>query len=279
VNDQSHEKLITSPDKPVLIKLGGSVLHNDSSIMALCQDIKTIMSYGLKIIIVHGGSKAINEALNIHGIESVFIQGLRKTTFEAMKVIEMVLCGQVNQTLVRNLNQIGVAAFGLSGASNQTIFCEQLSEEYGFVGEIKAVNTALIQYLLSAKERFIPVIASLGIDKAGHALNINADLAASCLANALRAQKLIYITDQEGIYNHEGNVLTQVTEEHLLTLIQKSIVKDGMLIKAKAILQSMRQGLNHILIANGHKKNILLDALLHKKSVGTLCMKNANLVH
>lgn len=264
---------ILSTDKPVLIKLGGSILHNEASISALCQDIKTLMNHGFKMIIVHGGSKAINEALNVYGIESIFIQGIRKTKFEAMKVIEMVLCGQVNQNLVRNLNRISVSAIGLSGASNQTMLCDYMSEEHGFVGEIKVVNTALIQCLLSAKENFIPVIASLGVDNAGNALNINADLAASCLANALEVQKLIYITDQEGIYNGDGNVLTQLSEEHLATLVQESIVKDGMLVKVKAILQSMKQGLNHILIANGHQKNILTDALLYEKNVGTLCEK------
>jgi acetylglutamate kinase len=265
-----------SMNKPVLIKLGGSILHQEESTHALCQDIKALVSKGFKIIIVHGGSKAINEALNVYGIESTFIQGLRKTTSEAMKIIEMVLCGQVNQNLVRHLNRLGVPTVGLSGATNQTILCDYISEDYGFVGEVRAVNTAYLQCLLSAN--FIPVVASLGVDKAGNALNINADLAASCLATALNAQQLIYLTDQEGIYDRDGHLLTTVSEKHLVTLVSKSIVKDGMLVKVKAILQSLKQELNHIVIANGHQKNILTDVLLYEKNVGTLCVKTGEQV-
>lgn len=261
--------------QPILIKLGGSVLHNEQSTSALCQELKTISKHGFKIIIVHGGSKAINQALKIYGIQSAFIQGLRQTTLEAMKVIEMVLCGQVNQQLVRNLNQVGVPAIGLSGATNQTLVCDYISETLGYVGEVKAVNTSYLQHLLNAEENFIPVIASLGVDESGNALNINADLAASHLANALNVQKLIYFTDQEGIYDSDGQLFPLLSEEHLAALVQQSIVKDGMLVKVKAILKSMKQGLNRILVANGHQKNILTQALLSEKNIGTLCVKKS----
>lgn len=273
--NQAHQKFMLSPDKPILIKVGGSVLHNEESTYSLCQELKTISAQGFKAIIVHGGSKAINEALAIYGVQSSFIQGLRQTTQEAMKIIEMVLCGQVNQHLVRNLNRLNVPAIGVSGATNQTLVCNYVSEEHGFVGEIKTVNTSYLEYLLNAKENFIPVIASLGVDELGNAMNINADLVASYLANALKVQKLIYFTDQEGIYDHQGNLFTLLSEEHLEELVEKSIVKDGMLVKVKAILESLRKGLNRILIANGHQKNILTHALLAEKSVGTLCVKKS----
>jgi acetylglutamate kinase len=263
-----------SPNKPIVIKVGGSILHNDASTHALCQELKTMSTHGLKIIIVHGGSKAINEALEVYGIQSLFIQGLRQTTAPAMKVIEMVLCGQVNQALVRHLNQLGLPAIGLSGATNRTLACDYISEEHGFVGEIKTVNTAYLECLLQAKEQFIPVVASLGVDESGHAMNVNADLAAAFLANALGAEKLIYFTDQEGIYDKQGRVLPLLSEAHLAALVQESVVKDGMLVKVKAILESLRQGLNRIVIANGHKKNILTHALLSQEPVGTLCVKN-----
>lgn len=271
MNNSVYQKFMVSPDKTILIKVGGSVLHNEESTLALCQEIEAMSTHGFKIIIVHGGSKAINEALNIYGIKSTFIQGLRQTTQEAMKIIEMVLCGQVNQHLVRQLNRLGVPAIGLSGATNQTLLCDYVSEEHGFVGAIKKANTRYLECLLNT--HFIPVIASLGVDELGNAMNINADLAASYLAKALKVQKLIYFTDQEGIYDNQGNLLTLLSEEHLDELVQKSIVKDGMLVKVKAILESLRQGLNRILIANGHQKNILTQALLSEKKVGTLCVK------
>lgn len=261
-------------NKTVLIKLGGSILHNDTSATALCHNIKTMIENGFKLIIVHGGSKAIEEALAVYQIQSTFIHGLRKTSHEAMKIIEMVLTGQVNQSLTRQLNHLGVPAVGLSGASNHMLHCEPLGEEYGLVGDIKTVNVSLIQSLLNASKAFIPVIASIGVDGGGNPLNINADLAAAALACALKVQQLIYVTDQTGIYNHEGNVLSTLSDAHLADMIEKATVKNGMLVKVKAIREAIKRGMDSILIANGHQKNMLTDALLGKKSIGTLCVKN-----
>ncbi len=264
----------SAKNKPILIKLGGSILNNKAAISSLCQEIKTLRESGFKLIIVHGGSKAINEALAIYGIESQIIQGMRKTSLEAIQIIEMVLCGQVNQALVRHLNQIAVPAVGLSGAGNNTIVCDYLSAELGFVGEIKTINPSLIHHLLEAKEAYIPVIASLGVNESGTALNINADFAASCLANTFDVQKLIYITDQQGIYDRNGKLLTTLSETQLLNLVKQSIVKDGMLVKVKAILQAMQCGLDSIFIANGNQQKVLTEMLINGKNPGTLCTKN-----
>jgi acetylglutamate kinase len=265
--------------KTLLIKIGGSILHDEQSIISLCMDIKTIKEAGFQIILVHGGSHAINEALTIHGIQSEFVDGLRVTSAAAVKIIEMVLCGHVNLAIVKKLNSMGVSAIGLSGADQQMLLCDYYSKTHGFVGEIKAINTAMIHHLLSFKQTSssaIPVISTIGVDKAGNALNINADLTACHLANALNVDQLIYLTDQDGIYDSHGNVFSQLSEEKIQTLIDHAIVSGGMLVKARAVLASLKAGLTDILILNGNQKNVLLDVLLNEEKHGTSCEKKMN---
>lgn len=263
--------------KTILIKIGGSILHDEQLIASLCADIKIIKETGCQVILVHGGSKAINESLNIHGIQSEFVDGLRVTSSAAIKVIEMVLCGQVNQLLVKKLNSMGMTAIGLSGSVQQLLLCDYYSTLHGFVGKIKAVNTAIIHHLLSFKNNVqssIPVIATIGVDQEGNALNINADMAACHIANALNVDQLIYLTDQDGIYDGQGQSFAQLSANNLQTLIHQSIVSGGMLVKAKAVLASLMAGLNQILILNGNIKQVLLEAIFNNKMHGTICEVN-----
>ncbi|MBA3535841.1 MAG: acetylglutamate kinase [Tatlockia sp.] len=257
-------------NKTILIKAGGSILHEEERITLLCDDIKSLKEAGYKIILVHGGGKAINEALTIHDIPSEFIDGLRVTSSAAIKVIEMVLCGQVNQRLVRKLNHLGMDAIGLSGAEHKMLLCDYHSQKHGFVGDIQAVNPFFLNHILTSLD-LMPVIASIGIDRDGNALNINADMAACHLANSLGVDQLIYLTDQDGIYNAQGKIFSSLSEQNLQQLISHSIVEGGMLVKVKAILASLKAGLKGIMVLNGKQNQILLDAVLHNKGVGTLC--------
>ncbi len=253
----------------IVIKIGGSVLHDENTIELLCNDIKQLTESGYKVILVHGGGKAINASLKIHGIQSEFIDGLRVTNADAMKIIEMVLCGQVNQSLVRKLNNKGLPAIGLSGADHHLLSCKKYSQQHGFVGEIQSVNTSLIRHILSHQS--IPVIASIGIDTQGDPLNVNADMAACHIANALDVHQLIYLTDQDGIYDENGNVLPTLNAGALQTLINQGTVTDGMLIKTKAILTSLKSGLNKIHILNGNRKRVINDLLFTDIFSGTVC--------
>ncbi len=256
----------------VLVKVGGSILHEDGLVTSLCHELKDIVLSGYQVVLVHGGSKAIHEALHLYGVTSTFLDGLRVTTAAAMKVIEMVLCGQINQLLVRKLNSLGVNAIGLSGAHNHLFHCEPYSSEHGFVGEIKSLNTTYLEHLSQFQGSLIPVIATIGVDDAGQAYNINADLAASRLAHALKVKKLIYMTDQEGIYNKEGHVHHQLSKSELSMLIDEKIVTNGMLVKAKSILFALERNFKEVMVLSGQKKNSLIEAVLYQKNGGTVCV-------
>jgi acetylglutamate kinase len=255
--------------KLLLIKAGGSILQDEQLILSLCADIKAIADRGHKIILVHGGGKAINEALTEHGVASQFIDGLRVTSSFAIEIIERVLYQQVNKNLVSQLNHSGVSAIGLSGAENQMLLCDLYSQQHGYVGDITTVNPTNIKQSCSLDA--IPVIATLGVNKEGEVLNINADMAACHIANTMKVDQLIYLTDQDGIYNHEGKLFPKLNKENLNSLIHHAIVSGGMLVKVNAILASLKAGLNQILVLNGKHKQILLDAILYEKQPGTLC--------
>src|SRR3990167_7549669 len=228
----------------------------------------------IKIVLVHGGSKAINEALLMNGIETKFLDGLRITPPKAMKIIEMVLCGEVNKSLVKKLNNIGLHAVGLSGSDNNLLLCDYYSEKHECVVNIKTVNIDLIINLLSFEEKefdYIPVIAPIGVDNHGNSLNINADWAACAIASALKAHKFIYLTDQNGIYDSNGNVLALLSKDDLQELISNQIVKDGMLTKVKTILAALDNNISGIHILNGMRKHCLIEELFTINGVGTLC--------
>lgn len=260
----------------MLIKLGGSILDDDAIIKSLCHDLKLLKESGIKIIIVHGGSKAINTYLSLNNITSEFVAGLRITSVEAMTVIEMVLCGHVNTKLVRQLNSIGVKATGLSGADNNMLQCEYFSEQHGCVGSINSISTDLISQLLSPNTNAmhyssIPVIAPVGVDLNGNAMNINADYAASYIATAMKVDKLIYMTDQDGIHDNNGSIYQTLSPSDLQQLITNNTVTGGMLTKTKAILSALDGNLTHVHILNGNKQHVLIEELFTENCAGTLC--------
>jgi len=256
--------------KTILIKIGGSILSDPELINAFCTEIKILKDLGFRIIIVHGGSKAINKTLARYHIDSKFINGLRVTSAEALQVIEMVLFGHLNPLITKKLNHLGLSAIGLSGAT-QLFFCKKYSEAHGFVGEIKKLNTELIHHLF-AFNLSIPVIAPLGIDHQGQTYNINADIAACHLAHALEVDQLLFLTDQEGIYGKDGKTLAHLSAKELKQLIREKIVTDGMQVKAKTILHALEAGLNKILILNGKTKHALVNSLIHSQKIGTECL-------
>lgn len=234
----------------VVLKLGGSSLQDPSALKEVIESIRGYLRYEYQVIIVHGGGPMINQELTKQGISWTFINGQRQTTGEMITVIEDVLVNTVNKDLVTSLNRANINAVGLSGAQD-TLMCSQLNEELQFVGEINHVNTDAIEALLNEKSNTIPVVAPIGIGANGEKYNINADWAAAKIAIALKAKKLIFLTDQKGILNQSGELIEDASLEFLTDLIENKTVTGGMYTKVLTIKDALSHGVPQVRVLNG----------------------------
>ncbi len=259
----------------ILIKLGGAALQLPEVVASICEDLRSIRSVGVKVVLVHGGGPSINKELQARGISWEFIDGQRVTTPEMMEVIEMVLCGLVNRRIVRALNKSGVRSVGMSGSDASTLFCRQASSTLGQVGLIDRVDTSIIHSILGTQtagsEGAIPVISPIGIGEDGEAFNINADWAASRIAQALGIQKVLFLTDQEGILDLQGRLIPELDAAELENLIELGVVKGGMLAKTQTVLHALRNGVSDVHILNARKRHGLIEELFTSGGVGTIC--------
>ncbi|ENH96349.1 acetylglutamate kinase [Gracilibacillus halophilus YIM-C55.5] len=253
----------------VVIKCGGSVFEQLSP--SFYQDIITLSQQGeWQPIIVHGGGPYISELLEQTGVTTQFVDGLRVTTNDVLDVVEMALSGSINKQIVRQLHQSGGTAIGLSGVDGNLLGAKPVagSEQLGFVGEVTAVNTAFIQSL--SESQMIPVIAPIGLDQNSQRYNINADMAASAIAQALEA-KLCFISDIPGIYqevNGEKQVFHQLDQEQIQALIEKEVIFGGMIPKVHSALAALEENVPEVSIVNGTRENGLLD-FMQGEAVGT----------
>jgi len=272
----------------LLIKLGGAALQDSSLVQSLCEDLSLIHSVGINLILVHGGGPSINKELEARGIKWEFVNGLRITTPEMMDVIEMVLCGQVNHRIVRALNQSGVRAIGLSGADASLLQCKQADPQLQQVGLIEKVDISSIQALMNHKNidpqsssfsnmatplssPLIPVIAPVGVGKKGEAYNINADWAASRIAEALKIKKVFFLTDQDGILDAQMKLISELDAGQLESLIEQGVIKGGMLAKAQTIIYALRHGVKDVHIINARRPHGLIEELFTDTGVDTVC--------
>ncbi len=253
----------------LLIKLGGAALQDQNLVKALCEDLSLINSVGINLILVHGGGPSINKELTSRGIQWEFVNGLRITTPEMMEVIEMVLCGQVNHRIVRALNQSGVRAIGLSGADASLLQCRQADPALQQVGLIEKVDTSSILALMN--QPFIPVVAPVGVGKKGEAYNINADWAASRIAEAMKIKKMFFLTDQDGILDADMQLISELDAGQLESLIDQGVIKGGMLAKAQTIIYALRHGIKDVHIINARRPHGLIEELFTDSGVGTVC--------
>ena len=249
-----------------VIKIGGSTINDwDKNLAQLNQ----ILNMGQSIIIVHGGGKTVSEWGSKLGIRPEFVKGLRRTDKDTLEVAISILSGLVNSKLVSYLNSRKINAVGVSGLSGNMIKANVSNQELGLVGEIKTIDTDLIQNLIN--NNFVPVISPLGINQNPNnidesILNINADFVASEIAKTLRANKLIYQTDVDGIKDEKGRVIPKMTLDQAKNLIYSGIVVGGMVPKLQSCIDSM-QGVDHSHIINGNG-NTLID-IFKGKRVGT----------
>jgi len=253
----------------VLIKIGGAALQEPSLVSAICEDIRHIRSVGVKVVVVHGGGPSINNELKSRGISWEFIDGQRVTTPEMMEVIEMVLCGLVNRRIVRNLSGAGVKAIGMSGADASILLCQQASPKLGQVGQINKVDTQVIHSILTTET--VPVIAPVGVGHEGEAFNINADWAAARIAQALGIQKVLFLTDQDGILGKDGKLIPELDAAELESMIESEVIKGGMLAKANTVIHALRHGVTEVQILNAKRPHGLIEELFTEGGVGTIC--------
>ena len=267
-------------NKTIVIKYGGHAMVDDELKDKFAQDVVMMKYIGINPVIVHGGGPQIGTLLKKLGKESKFIQGMRVTDEETMDIVEMVLVGMVNKEIVGLINRHGGNAVGLSGKDGNLIKAEKyyLSEErvkntppeiidIGLVGKVKAINSELIVSL--SQNAFIPVIAPTGIGDAGETYNINADVVAGEVAAALQAEKLLLLTDVEGVLNKDKKLINAMSDKEAMKLIDDGVVEGGMFPKVKCCLKALKNGVKKAHIIDGRLKHAILLEVFTDKGIGT----------
>lgn len=267
--------------KVIVIKYGGNAMVDEKLKESFAKDIIMMRYIGMIPIVVHGGGPQIGDVLAKMGIESKFHKGIRITDAATMDVVEMVLVGKVNKEIVSLMNQHGGRAIGLSGKDGQLLQAKKVVTELsdqekkaneiidlGRVGEVTQVNTAVIELL--EKDHFIPVVAPVGVSEAGEALNINADLVAGALAGALKAEKLILLTDVKGVQDKDGQLISELKSLEVKQHIDQGVISGGMIPKVSCCLQALQQGVRSAHIIDGRLQHAVLLEIFTDRGVGTV---------
>lgn len=260
--------------KTVVIKYGGNAMVSDALRQAVISDIILLRLVGVRVVVVHGGGPEINEMLGKIGKKAVFVDGLRYTDQETMDIVQQVLCGKVNKNLVSTLNRLGGKAIGLCGLDAGLFQAKCLNEKYGLVGEIITVNPESVVDCL--EDGYIPVISTVaqGVD-ADTAYNINADTAAAKLATALKAEKLILLTDVRGLLRDPKDENTLIPLVHLSQvpgLIKDGVITGGMIPKVDCCVEAVRSGVKNTIILDGRIAHSILIELLSDEGIGTMLL-------
>lgn len=271
--------------KTLVIKYGGNAMENEELKTGFARDIVLMKAVGINPVVVHGGGPQIADLLKRLNIESRFIEGMRVTDEQTMDVVEMVLGGQVNKDIVNLINSHGGSAIGLTGKDARLIRARKLKVTHqaadmqqpeiidiGQVGEVASVNTELLNMLVQGD--FIPVIAPIGVGPNGESYNINADLVAGKVAEALHAEKLMLLTNIAGLMDKEGNVLTGLNTAQVDELIADGTIYGGMLPKIRCALDAVQGGVNSAHIIDGRVPNAVLLEIFTDHGVGTLITDN-----
>lgn len=268
----------------IVIKYGGNAMVNNDLKTSVMQDILLMKSVGMIPIVVHGGGPFISNMLDRLSIESHFVDGLRVTNEDAMQVAEMVLSGSVNNDIVRTYNHMGGNAIGLSGLDDHllTVSKKEITSEdnltpvdLGYVGDIDSVNVSLLEHLID--NDYVPIISSVGIGADGHSYNINADQVASAVAIALKASKIIFLTNTPGILTDSddpSSLISKLNADEVQALINDGIVTDGMIPKINCCLEAISNGVDKAHIIDGRMEHSLLLELFFDMGIGTMLANN-----
>ncbi len=264
--------------KTVVIKYGGNAMINDELKDSVMEDITLLKFIGLNPVVVHGGGPDISSALKTYGIESKFINGLRVTDDDTITVAQMVLIGKTNKQIVSGINGKGGKAVGISGIDGSLLECEKLYTELdgervdiGHVGEVVKVNDELISLLTS--DEYIPVVAPIGTDKNGDSYNINADTVASVIACALKAEKLMLLTDTDGVKDADGNIIFEINAPKIRELIDSGVINGGMIPKVLGCIDAINAGVERVHIIDGRIPHSILLEIFTDTGIGTMITK------
>jgi acetylglutamate kinase len=263
--------------KTIVIKYGGNAMTDDALKASFAHDVALLKVVGMNPVVVHGGGPQIEEMLARLGKKGEFVQGMRVTDRETMDVVEMVLGGQVNKEVVELINQAGGKAVGLTGQDGAFIRARKLllppskdnsTVDLGQVGEVDSIDPSVIEAL--EKGGFIPVVAPIGTGADGTTYNINADLVAGKLAEILKAEKLVVLTNTPGVLDKNGKLLTGLTPKKIDDLVEKGVISGGMIPKIGSALDAARNGVKSVHIIDGRVPHALLLEVLTDEGVGTL---------
>lgn len=261
--------------KTVVIKYGGNAMADNGLSKSIMQDITLLKYVGVNPIVVHGGGPEINKMLTALNIESKFHNGLRITDKDTIDVVQMVLIGKINKEIVSQLNVLGGKAIGLSGKDANLIMAKKKEPvngvDLGLVGEITKINCKVLEVL--AKDEYIPVIAPIGVGENGESYNINADTVAGEIAAALKAEKLIFLTDIDGIQadaNDPGTLISIISVSEVNDMIKAGTIKGGMIPKVQGCIKGIEQGVNRTHILNGTIPHPILLEIFTDKGIGTM---------
>ena len=264
----------------IVIKYGGHAMVDEQLKQDFARDITLMKFIGLNPVVVHGGGPQINSVLEQMGIHSTFVRGMRLTDQPTMDVVEMVLGGKVNKSIVAQINREGGKAVGLSGKDGGLIMAKKMHIVFqedstkppeiidpGLVGQVEQVNPAIINTL--TQQGFIPIIAPVGPGETGETYNINADLVASKIAMALAATRLIFLTDVDGVLDEAGKLISSIQAADIRQMVVARTVSGGMIPKIECALQALENGVDKVHIINGKKRHALLLELFTDKGIGT----------
>ena len=267
--------------KSIVIKYGGNAMSDEVLKAGFARDVVLMKLVGMSPVVVHGGGPQIGATLEKLGKESKFVEGMRVTDSETMDIVEMVLGGLVNKEIVNLINHFGGRAVGLSGRDGGLIQAKKMTVkknspeinvpeiiDLGHVGDVHSIDKSVIDMLIQGDS--IPVIAPVGVDESGQSYNINADLVAGKIAEVLSAEKLIMLTNTEGLLDKNGKVLTGVSVEEIDNLIKKGTIHGGMLPKIRSALDAVHAGVQTSHIIDGRVKHAVLLEILTDEGVGTL---------
>lgn len=258
--------------KTIVVKFGGHAMVDPALTESFAADIALLRQVGMRPIVVHGGGPQIAQMLERLNVSTKAVDGLRITDEPTMEIVEMVLAGKINKDVVTALNKAGGTAVGLSGKDGRLLLAEKVQRDdgvdLGFVGQPKHVNTAVIEAIRDAG--LIPVIAPIGVDENGQAYNINADTAAGAIAAALKAERLIMLTDVDGVKDKAGELVSEIRRADIAGLVEDGTVSGGMIPKLEMCAAAVTSGVGAAVIQNGTVKHVLLLELLTEYGAGTL---------